>query len=147
MSEKFEQAFKSTIDKVASHIASIKGLSHIDIDDLAKLRLLTDTTDTVIVSHFQTLISHVPRMYKGSFGMGAKISSDTGNYTLLGLLGNITEAFPVSRQFIINDWSGVVVSPMLGSFVIRSVAMQNNDAFGDSNVRFMQFEIEAFEFI
>jgi hypothetical protein len=143
----FLRAVKSTVDKIVNGLAVGLGVPYIDIDDKSKIRLLTDSSQTAMLGHFQTLPKTSDRIYSGSFGVGVKLSVDPGNYTLLGMLDTVSDAFPVGAQVFVKDWSGVTPGATLGRMVIRQTGLQANEEVGDANVRFIQVEIDAVQYV
>jgi hypothetical protein len=143
----FFKAVKSTVDKIINGLAVAQNLPYIDIDDKSKIRLLTDSSQTAMLGHFQTLPKTADRLYSGSFGVGVKLSVDPGNYTLLRLLGIASDAFPVGAQVFVRDWSGATPGATLGRMIIRQTGLQANEEVGDANVRFVQVEIDVVQYV
>ena len=143
----FIRAVKSTIDKIVNGIAVGLNIPYIDIDDKSKIRLLTDSSQTAMLGHFQTLPKTYDRLYSGSFGVGVKLSVDPGNYTLIGLLDTVSTAFPIGAQVFVKDWSGATPGATLGRMIIRQTGLQANEEVGDANVRFLQIEVVVVQYV
>lgn len=143
----FLRALKSTVDKILNDVAVAASVPYVDIDDKSRVRVLSDSNQKAVLGHFQTFPKTDDRTYKGCFGVGVKVSTDPGNYAILALLDTLSASFRVGKQFPVRDWSGVTVGPVLGRIVITSTSLQPNEDLGDSNVRFIQVEASAVQFV
>lgn len=147
MMSKFAQAVKSTLDKVLVAKAQALGVDYVDIDDLSAIRKITDTNNTAVLCHFQDLEGKPHNLHDGVASVGCRLATDPGNYSLIGMLEEVSSLFPIGVQIPVKNYSAAGVSGLLGTIIIRSNKLLSTEAMGSGNARFREITFTAYEFI
>ena len=99
---------KSTIDKMGVDIAEAYGnnTKFVDLDDTVNIAEIMAGTDSAIVWSMLALVEEpIAPLYLLNFGIGAKTTSDPGNYNMSDLLDAVKSAFEKGKTVDIRDWS------------------------------------------
>jgi len=106
----FLVAIKSTLDKQGAEIASAIGVKkYVDLDDQVNTTKALTGPDDVVMWRLLTVDDDpVDPLYRATFVMGIKTSSDPSNYRLLKFSGEVGDRFPVGGSLFVRDWSNRV---------------------------------------
>ena len=99
---------KSTIDKMGVDIAETYGNNtlFVDLDDTVNIAEVMAGTDSAIVWSMLALTEEpIAPLYLLHFGIGAKTTSDPGNYNMSDLLDAVKSVFEKGKTLDIRDWS------------------------------------------
>lgn len=104
----FTSFVKSTIDKAGVDIATAFGgdTQFVDLDDSVKVDELMSGSQSAIVWTLMTLEEDpIAPLYSLTFGIGAKTTSDPGNYNMTDLLDAVKGTIQKGSSMVIKDWS------------------------------------------
>lgn len=144
---KFSQAVKSTIDKLLATKAQELSVGYIDIDDLSAIRKITDTSDTAVVCHFEALAGRSNNFHDGKVNVGCRLASDPGNYSLIGMLDDVSSLFRTGMQIPVKNYASTGVGATLGTIIIQKNELQATETLGAGNIRFREVGFIAYEFV
>jgi hypothetical protein len=98
---------KSTVDKAGVDIANaIGGIGFVDLDDAVKVAELMAGEDSAIVWTLLNLAEDpIAPLYLLHFGIGAKTTTDPGNYAMTDLLDAVKAVFEKGKTMDVRDWS------------------------------------------
>lgn len=107
MSDEFTSYVKSTIDKYGVDIAqAYGGVGFVDLDDTVKVAELMSSTQSAIVWTMLTLGEDpIAPLYSLTFGIGAKTTTDPGNYNLSELLDAVKLVIKKGSTLPLKDYS------------------------------------------
>jgi hypothetical protein len=104
----FTSFVKSTIDKAGVDIATAfgGGTQFVDLDDSVKVAELMSGSQSAIVWTLLTLGEDpIAPLYSLTFGIGAKTTTDPGNYNMTDLLDAVKAVIQKGSSMAIRDWS------------------------------------------
>lgn len=103
----FTSYVKSTIDKAGVDIAvAFGGTEFVDLDDSVKVAELMSGTKPAVVWTLLTLGEDpIAPLYSVTFGIGAKTTTDPGNYNLTDLLDAVQAVIRKGASIDVRDYS------------------------------------------
>ncbi len=142
MSDDFMVWCKSTLDKIMTDLVdqlepTFDGLQGSEVDN-------TLETDKVFKAKYPALLwqfltaAESPRdpLYRVTFLVGAKTVSDSGNYDLSKLNGELRKTFKTGDRLSVRDYSGAVASVEKGYLVISDNILSPQQYDHMNGVRF-----------
>lgn len=140
----FPLAVKSTLDKFAAGLAFGQSLNYIDLDDATATADAFKQDSSLVVLEYNQLMED-PRdpLYHGVVHIGARTVQDPANYLIMGLIGQIREAFEVSKRIEVRDYSLVTAGPVVGVLYITKMDILTQQFDLMSGVRLARIDFKA----
>ena len=140
----FPLAVKSTLDKFAAGIAFAQSMNYVDLDDSTMTAEAFNSDASLIVLEYNQLMED-PRdpLYHGVVHIGARTVQDPANYLIMGLVGQIREAFEVGKRIEIRDYSPAIAGPLVGTIYITKMDILTQQFDLMSGVRLARIDFKA----
>lgn len=140
-------AFKSSLDRIVGDLAEalsavpgVQQVLYFDLDDSDIGRQDAAGAPHALVYQYITLADD-PRapLYEGQFYVGAKTTSDDGNYAMTSLLTDVASLFEPNSFHDLYDWSGDERSEERAGVMMITDAVPSGQMFeGQSGIRMYQ---------
>lgn len=144
--------FKSTLDKMvgdfAEELSQQPGaavVASFDLDDHDSVRQMQASTEQALVYQILALDPE-PRhpLYEAVFYVGAKTTSDPGNYDQTFLLTELSAKFDIGSYFDIADWSGDTAPTETSGAVMITACQPSPQSFENSSgIRVLQLSAKV----
>ena len=144
----FYLSIKSTIDKVATDLAHNLGIGFVELDDTSMVDSMLGSPDSLIVYQMVGLQPDpIDPLYRLSFAVGAKTTSDPANYDLATLIAAITDVIAEGEQFDVMNYSGASQPTVKEGFFLISNAQVDPQMFdGLAGIRMLSVQAQAQRF-